>query len=475
MVVNEEHDSKQKAGVRMGSKKDVKTRMTQKQNRGNSVGMVLLTLILVISLGAAAMLAAVMLQDDGKEKVVSIIIEEEPIEAKALEGGLEGDQKDKNIANSKTEDPGKLQNDSEENGNGAQNAPARYADLLNDPSAMQTENAHALPTSSPNEITITFAGDILFDDEYAIMANMKTRSKGVRENYILDAIDEPLLREMWNADLFMINNEFPYTDRGEPVPDKSFNFRADTREVQLLHDMGADLVSIANNHTYDFGETGLLDTLDTLDKAGISRIGAGRNLAEASRPIYYVTDNMKIAVLAATQIERLPEPATKGAAQNTPGVFRCLYLDNLLEQVKFAKQNSDFVIVFIHWGTESTDQPDAYQLDQAPRLAEAGADLIVGHHPHVLQGIDWIGDTPVAYSIGNFLFSSFPLDSCLLTATLNPATRTLQTLRLIPARQQNSRANYLQDTEKQRVLDHIQTLSPNITIDTDGYIIPNIE
>jgi poly-gamma-glutamate synthesis protein (capsule biosynthesis protein) len=113
-----------------------------------------------------------------------------------------------------------------------------------------------------------------------------------------------------------------------------------------------------------------------------------------------------------------------------------------------------------------------HQLDQAPRLAEAGADLIVGHHPHVLQGIDWIDGTPVVYSIGNFLFSSKTLDSCLVRATLDAENGTLQELQFVPAIQKGSRSVFPDEMERSRIIAYVQNLSPNVLIDPEGCIQP---
>lgn len=125
-------------------------------------------------------------------------------------------------------------------------------------------------------------------------------------------------------------------------------------------------MSLANNHAYDYGEVSLTDTLDTLQSIGMPYAGAGRNLAEAVRPVYYIAGDLKIAFLSATQIERVDNPDTKGATETSPGVFRCRDVDMLLQAVSEAKANSDFVVVYIHWGTESTTELDWAQRNRRP-------------------------------------------------------------------------------------------------------------
>ena len=313
------------------------------------------------------------------------------------------------------------------------------------------------------EVTMVFGGDICFHDEYSNMYQLFARGGDISGCFSPD-----LFSVMQEADVFMVNNEFTYTTRGEPTPDKAYTLRSRPENVQLLKDIGVDIVSLANNHTYDYGEISMLDTLDTLQNASVLYAGAGRNLEEASAPVYVEHDGMTIAFVAATQIERLDNPDTKGATASSPGVFRCWDVEPLLQTVKVASQNSDFVVVYIHWGTESTDVTDWAQTSQAPRIAQAGADLIVGDHPHVLQGIDVVEGAPVVYSVGNLWFNSKAMDSCLIQVTAG--RDGIRKLRYIPARQENATTSMLTGSEKTRVISYIQSLLFNVTIDGDGVI-----
>lgn len=316
---------------------------------------------------------------------------------------------------------------------------------------------------NPKEVSLVFAGDILFDESYAIMASMRQRGTGIE-----GSISSGLLKIMREADIFMVNNEFPYTNRGTPTPGKKFTFRAKPESASFLKEMGADAVSLANNHAYDYGETGLLDSMDVLNAMEIPFAGAGRNLEEARKPVCFPFGNQKIAVIAATQIERLTPPDTKGATEESAGVFRCLEIAKLLETIREAKEVNDFVIVFIHWGTESTDQLDHWQREQAPQIADAGADLIIGAHPHVLQPVGYCNDVPVVYSLGNFLFNSRSLDSCLVRVVLNQDG--LKSLQFIPARQEGCRVFLAEGKEKERILQYMRKISPEAAFDEEGYI-----
>ena len=214
----------------------------------------------------------------------------------------------------------------------AAEAKGKYAALLADPARMAAENAIPLIPGEEGKITLAFAGDILLDDGYSIMARMKSRAGG---GSLVDAgFDAAILERMRGADIFMVNNEFTYTNRGAPIEGKSFTFRADPAHASLLPEMGADIVSLANNHSYDYGEISLLDTLDTLEAVGMPYVGAGRNLSEAVRPVYFVSENVKIAFLSSTQIERMDNPSTRGATETSPGVFRTRNVDLLLSEIE---------------------------------------------------------------------------------------------------------------------------------------------
>lgn len=340
----------------------------------------------------------------------------------------------------------------------------KYTDILNDPAFMAENNIYAREAGDPEQVSIAFAGDILFDPNYAVMSRL-IQSGGE----IANALSPELLNEMKNVDIMTLNNEFPYSDRGAPTPEKQFTFRAKPSSVSYLEAMGVDLVSLANNHAYDYGEEAFLDTMDTLREAGITYMGAGRNLQEARRPVYYIINNLKIAFVAATQIERLDNPDTRGATDDAPGVFRCWNGGNLLETVREADANSDFVIVFLHWGTENTETIDWAQENQAPEVVAAGADLVIGAHPHCLQQISMVNGVPVVYSLGNFWFNSKTVDTGMVKVILNEDG--LQSLQFIPCLQSGCKTSLVQGEEKSRILDYMRSLSGGVQIDEEGYII----
>lgn len=327
----------------------------------------------------------------------------------------------------------------------------------------QNQEVYLAECESQDTVTLLFAGDILMDDHYAVMSTFHNRGNDINQ-----AFDQGLLEQMRNADIFMINNEFTFTSRGTPTVNKKFTFRANPGNVSMYEEMGVDIVSVANNHIYDYGEISLLDTLDTLEQAEIPYVGAGRNLQEAMTPVYYIANGMKIAFVSATQIERNSVPDTKEATQDSAGVLRCMNSDNLLLVIEEAKKNSDYVILYIHWGTESQETIDWLQEQQAPIYAQAGVDLIIGDHPHCLQKMDSVEGVPVIYSLGNFWFNSRTQNSCVVKVALRAGE--MESFQFIPCRQSDCRTVLLTGQEKTEVLDYMRTISPNVTIDEEGYV-----
>lgn len=327
----------------------------------------------------------------------------------------------------------------------------------------QNQEVYLAECESQDTVTLLFAGDILMDDHYAVMSTYHNRGNDINQ-----AFDQGLLEQMRNADIFMINNEFTFTSRGTPTVNKKFTFRANPGNVSMYEEMGVDIVSVANNHIYDYGEISLLDTLDTLEQAEIPYVGAGRNLQEAMTPVYYIANGMKIAFVSATQIERNSVPDTKEATQDSAGVLRCMNPDNLLLVIEEAKKNSDYVILYIHWGTESQEAIDWLQEQQAPIYAQAGVDLIIGDHPHCLQKMDSVEGVPVIYSLGNFWFNSRTQNSCVVKVALGAGE--MESFQFIPCRQSDCRTVLLTGQEKTEVLDYMRTISPNVTIDEEGYV-----
>lgn len=314
---------------------------------------------------------------------------------------------------------------------------------------------------SENEAIISFTGDVNLAEDWYTTLHLNEQPNG-----IYDCLSNDLIEIMQASDILMINNEFVYSDYEIPLEGKAYTFRADLDRVSVLKELGADFVSLANNHTYDFGAEGLLDTMEVLDNAGIAYIGAGKNIEDAKKIIYYVVNGRKIAFVSATEIERSIQ-YTKEATENTPGVLKTLRPQKFISVIEEAAQNSDYVIAIPHWGTEGNLWPDASQQNQAKLYAEAGADVIIGGHPHRLQGVEFIGDVPVAYSLGNFWFSTGTLYTTLAQVIIEK-NGDLQ-LKFLPCLQKDLITTLLTDKiDRDDFYRYIAAISTDVGIDLNG-------
>lgn len=320
-----------------------------------------------------------------------------------------------------------------------------------------------LPASS-EETTLSFVGDIGLAEGYSIINVYRQQANGV-----VDCMAPEVLSIMQSSDIMMANNEFPYSDRGTPTEGKTYTFRANPKDVSIMKDLGVDIVSLANNHAYDYGPDALLDTVDILNEAQLPFVGAGKNIDEAMRPAYFHVNGQVISYVSATQIERYANPDTREATADSPGVLRTLDPGKAVECIKEAAANSDFTVMYVHWGSESTDLVEQSQRDLAKAYVDAGADLIIGDHSHCLQGIDYIGDVPVFYSLGNFWFNSKTLDTCIVTATLDNDSKIAK-LKFIPCIQQGSKVKIGDGDNFDRILHYMRGISNYAEIDSEGYV-----
>lgn len=310
-------------------------------------------------------------------------------------------------------------------------------------------------------ISLGFGGDFSFCDDYVIGPAYYERGKG------LDGIMDSEIVELMKAfDVMTLNNEFCFSDRGTRNPNKSYTFRAPTNRTFIYHDMGVDVLGLANNHVFDFGETAFYDTLDTVDAAGLQRIGAGRDVDEARKPLYYIINGRKIAYICGSRAEKVYH--TPIATETSPGVFG-IYDDKLMcETIKEAKANADVVILFVHWGAENETYIEDIIRKQGKNYIDSGADVIIGAHAHNLQGVEFYKGKLIAYNIGNYLFNAKDRDTVLMSVEIDGDGEI--TSKMLPLKQKNCYLSMLSEKEQQRVRDHITSISVNGYVASDNVI-----
>ena len=242
-------------------------------------------------------------------------------------------------------------------------------------------------------ISLIFVGDIMFDRSI----------KNVVEKYGGGDFRFPFIfvaDALGKADLTFGNLEGPISKRGKNQG-SIYSFRMGGGAADALTFSGFDVMSLANNHILDWGKSALIDTISVLRVNNIDAIGAGKNYEEANSPVVKEIGNTKIAFLAYTNLY----PKSLDASENSAGVsdFDLEKIKNKVKNIKETKK-ADLVILSLHWGEEYKTSHNLYQEKIAHDLIDTGADLIIGHHPHVIQELEQYKDKWIAYSLGNFLF-----------------------------------------------------------------------
>ena len=249
------------------------------------------------------------------------------------------------------------------------------------------------PTSVPDTpVTLAFTGDVMFGR--TVNSHMLTTASHDPYPFSYTA---DFLRTF---DLTLGNLECVISKLGTPLP-KLYTFRGDPRAYDRLLNAGFDLVSVANNHSGDYGKAAFLDEYLTLPLHGITPIGGGQNIQQAHTPVFKTVRGTTLAFLAYDEIE----PYSFAATTTTPGHA---WLDEvkLRQDIAKARESADFVSVFVHWGIEYLTSLAAHQRFLAHVAIEAGADLVVGAHPHVIEPNEFYKGKLIVYSLGNFVFDN---------------------------------------------------------------------
>ena len=329
--------------------------------------------------------------------------------------------------------------------------------------SQETEEPSQEPEDSTHEIedfTMFFTGDVLLKN--SVMG-------GYNKKGINGLISEYLEQEMVGADMTLINEEFPFSTGGTQALNKKFTFRIDPKYVKVFQEMGVDVVSLANNHALDYGHEALLDTFATLDGVGIPYVGAGETKARAEEAIYVESNGRKIGVLSASRVI----PVVGWNIENQqPGLFCTYSSTRLVQRIKEVKQECDFVVVYVHWGKEYKERPEEYQRELAKKYIDAGADLVVGSHSHVPQGIEYYKGVPIVYCLGNFIFSANMVDTYALKATFDANGRT--TIQVIPVGISKAFTSELTGTEASTFYEYLEDVSFGVEIDEKGFVTEEI-
>lgn len=257
------------------------------------------------------------------------------------------------------------------------------------PTSAPTATPDPTPTPDDRPITVVMTGDVML-------------ARTVNQQLVASHDQFPFNHTasfLRGFDLTIGNLECVVSTLGSPIPGKQFTFEANPLGFQRLVDAGYDLVSVANNHSGDYGKAAFGDMLHHLPAYGITPIGGGMNSTQAHTPVFRTVRTTTLGLLAYCEIG----PDFFAATASTPG-HAWLIPAAMQADIAAARPHCDFLIVFMHWGIEYVTQQNAHQQAMAHLAIDSGADLVVGCHPHVIQPNEIYRGKPIVYSLGNFVF-----------------------------------------------------------------------
>lgn len=327
--------------------------------------------------------------------------------------------------------------------------------LLALPTAAAAEAPASEPTPQP--ISINFVGDILLDNE----VDSYIRKFGI------DFPFEETASVLKDADITFGNLETSVSTRGKPAI-KQYTFRSRPETLESLVNAGFDGVSLANNHTLDYGTVALQDTMKYLKKYNLGFTGAGNDQDQAFHPFVQEVEGKKVAIIGICRV--LPE-ASWYAGKNKPGIAQGYSMEPMMTYIKKAVKESDYTIVYIHWNKERTDYPEDYARKYAKAFINAGVDAVIGAHSHSLHGIEWYKDKPVFYSLGNFVFTSKAEKSQTSMIVNLSFSEEKVTAKVIPAKIVNTQPRLMDKNYNETTYSKLNRISFNAVVKQNGLVV----
>lgn len=314
-------------------------------------------------------------------------------------------------------------------------------------------------------------GNTVGQAEIALGGNLTLTEEGMtlgiydQSGELKQMLSEELLNAMTQADVFFLNQECSISNEGEALEGKGV-LHANADRMKILEGLGADVVSLGNEHAADFGQDALKENLELLKNAKIAAVGAGADANQAKQPVYLIVNGIKIGFTAASGVEDTFDLA---AGEGKAGIQEYTDTKQYEDVIREAAANCDYLIVYDHEGKGDTNNVEAYQKEHAAAFLEAGADLVLGGHSDRLQGMEYINGKPVVYSMGSVLTDGTSRYAGILKLTIKP--EGLEQMEIVPAIQTEEKTEYLDAKEEQKKMyDAVAALCPNAVIDENGVI-----
>ncbi|SDX19165.1 CapA family protein [Paenibacillus sp. CF384] len=430
------------------------SRQHQKQQRARRMKRLFaINLVLLLIIGALAVVYVVQRQD-GKEKLNNTAAGSDSAGQTANAGNESGtDDQSPDQANTDASETPETDDPTEGH--------TTYEPISEDEPSSDNEAATGgtVTPAAGERVNLSFTGDVLL-------------AASVEKLMLKNGYEYPyakVLNQLKTPDLMAVNLETPVTLRGTPAENKQYVYKSSPDALPALKAAGIDVVNLANNHTLDQGEEGLLDTIGHLDEAGIPNMGAGRDELEAFKPVLLEAKGISVAFLGLTRV--IPVGSWK-ATKDHAGLAETYDSTRAVAAIKQAKTQADIVVVMVHWGIEREDLPNNDQKRLAHEYIDAGADLVIGSHPHVLQGFESYKGKWIAYSLGNFIFSGMTPDTTKDTGVLDAACNVKGdcSLKFQPMRAVQSQPAPLAGEEGVALLKRMSSISFHATVDEAGNI-----
>lgn len=314
-------------------------------------------------------------------------------------------------------------------------------------------------------------GNTVGQAEIALGGNLTLTEEGMtlgiydQSGELKQMLSEELLNAMTQADVFFLNQECSISSEGEALEGKGV-LHANADRMKILEGLGADVVSLGNEHAADFGQDALKENLELLKNAKIAAVGSGADANQAKQPVYLIVNGIKIGFTAASGVEDTFDLA---AGEGKAGIQEYTDTKQYEDVIREAAANCDYLIVYDHEGKGDTNNVEAYQKEHAAAFLEAGADLVLGGHSDRLQGMEYINGKPVVYSMGSVLTDGTSRYAGILKLTIKP--EGLEQMEIVPAIQTEEKTEYLDAKEEQKKMyDAVAALCPNAVIDENGVI-----
>ncbi len=310
-------------------------------------------------------------------------------------------------------------------------------------------------------VTLNFGGDVMFSGK---VGELLTK-KGYDYPY------QYVKKLFTSDDLTVVNLETPVTGSNTTAADKTYAFKSSPEALPHMAAAGIDAVNLANNHILDQGIVGLTDTIRQLDASGVQYVGAGADAARAYEPVIFERKGIRIALLGFSRV--IPQ-ASWNAGAHQPGVATAYDATAAEAAIRKAKKNADLVVVVAHWGVERSDTTVDHQTDLAHRFVDAGADLVVGGHPHVLQGVEQYKGKWIAYSTGNFIFTHSLVEKTWDTGVFQAVCSVKGdcSMKVIPYTANLGQPVPMEQQPAGALLQRLQSLSKGVRFDVKGNAIP---